>query len=391
MTTNRPSDRPLHLLLVVEPGLDGVFRHVEQLSRFLLAQPEVETHLVYSSVRGSPELHELVRLFERGGARTLDLHTSNAPRLGDLWSFWRLRRLAATMRPDVIHAHSSKAGVLARALAWTGLKARYFYTPHAYYQMHGSLSLKKRFFLAIERLFAHTGTTLHVSGSEAEYGRLMLGLRPENQRTILNGVDCECFRPAADPAEKQALRRHFGLPPEAYVFGTVARYSDQKDPLTLYRAVLAFLEETPRAYFAHAGKGELMPAVAALVQASPPEVRARILQLESCDDLPGFYRMLDVFMLPSRYEGFALALLEAIASGLALILSDCPGNTDLKAFGLDNLQWTTSGDAADLIVRMRTAAARGACANNHRAAALMHFQRDASCREILGFYTASNL
>ena len=389
MTTDRRDARPLRVLLVVEPGLDGVFRHVEELSRFLLAQPDVEAHLAYSSVRGSPELHELVRLFERRGARTLDLRTSSAPRAGDLRSFFRLRRLAAAVRPDVIHAHSSKAGVLARALAWTGIKARYFYTPHAYYQMHGPLGLRKRFFVAVERLFARTGTTFHVSASEADYGRRVLGLRPEQQQIILNGVDCDRFRPAADPAEQQALRRRFGLPPQACVLGTVARYSDQKDPLTLYRAVLALLEEAPGAYFAHVGKGELMPAVAALVRAAPPAVRARILQLESSDDLPGFYRMLDVFVLPSRYEGFALALLEAIASGLALILSDCPGNTDLKAFGLDEVQWTPPGDVAALTARMQASVARWPYPNNHRASALTHFQRDVSRRGILRLYTPS--
>ncbi len=383
---NRPGEQRLRVLLVVEPGLDGVFRHVEQLSHFLLAQPDVETHLAYSSMRGSPELHELVRLFERHGARTLDLRTSNAPRAGDLRAFVQLRRLVAAVQPDVIHAHSSKAGVLARALAWTGIRARYFYTPHAYYQMHGPLDLKKRFFMAIERWFTRTGTTLHVSGSEADYGRRMLGLLPEKQRNIPSGVDCERFRPTNDPAEKAALRCHFGLPSEAWVFGTVARYSDQKDPLTLYRAVLEVLPDAPGVYFAHAGKGELVPAVAELLRAAPSAVRARILQLKSCDDLPGFYRMLDVFVLPSRYEGFALALLEAVASGSALILSDCPGNTDLKGFGLDDLLWTAPGDVAGLAAQMQARVLRGPYANNHRQTALEHFQRDVGCREILRIY-----
>ena len=82
-------------------------------------------------------------------------------------------------------------------------------------------------------------------------------------------------------------------------------------------------------------------------------MKARILQIERCDDLPGFYRMLDVFVLPSRYEGMALALLEAMATGLPLILSRCPGNIDLEAYTLDGVQWITVGDAAQLAARMR--------------------------------------
>ena len=154
--------------------------------------------------------------------------------------------------------------------------------------------------------------------------------------------------------------------------------------------MLALLEEMPGVYFAHDRQGELMPAVAELVRVAPPEVRARILQLEACDDLPGFYRMLDVFVLPSRYEGFALALLEAIASGLALILSDCPGNEDLKAFGLDGVQWTPPGDVSTLTDRMRACVARWPHPNNHRAIAITHFQQEAVCRGILDLYKSES-
>ena len=384
-----PEERPYCVLLVVEPGRDGVFRHVELLTHYLVEQAGMKVHLAYSSVRGSPDLDELVRFLTRHGARTLDLRTTNAPRAADVPGFLRLRRLALAVRPDVIHAHSSKAGALARTLAWTGIKARYFYTPNAYYQMYGPGTLVKRAFMWIERLLARTGVTMHVSASEAEYARRWLGVRPDQQQAIVNSVDCDRYRPAADPAEKHALRRQFHLPPEAWVFGTIARYSEQKDPLTLYRAVITVLTENPGLCFAHVGQGPLLPAVAGLLDGAPPEVKARILQIERCDDLPGFYRMLDVFVLPSRYEGMALALLEAMASGLSLILSRCPGNIDLEAYALDGVQWMTAGDAAQLAARMRTSAERGGQQNNHRETALRCFGGDVGCRAIVGGYLAT--
>ena len=328
----------------------------------------------------------MVHFVASRGARTLDLCTTNAPRAADLLGFLRLWRLARAVRPDIIHAHSSKAGALARALAWTGIEARYFYTPNAYYLMYGADTLKKRVFMAVERRLGRIGVTMHVSASEADYARSFLGLRPDQQRAIVNSVDCDRYRPAVDPGEKHALRRHFHLPPDACVFGTVARYTEQKDPLTLYRAVLRVLAENPGLYFAQAGKGELMPAVAGLLDDAPREVRARILQIETCDDLPGFYRMLDVFVLPSRYEGFALALLEAMASGLSLILSDCAGNVDLKAYALDGVQWMASGDVAGLAACMRTSGGRYKFGNNHREIALKFFGKDVGCREIIAGY-----
>ena len=387
---NAPAAGPLCVLLVVEPGRDGVFRHVELLAHYLVEQAGMKVHLAYSSVRGSPDLDELVRFLESHGARTLDLRTTNAPRAADASGFLRLRRLARAVRPDVIHAHSSKAGALARALAWTGIKARYFYTPNAYHQMHGPDTLAKRAFMTVERLLAHTGTTMHVSASEADYARRLLGVPPARQQAIVNSVDCERYRPAADPAEKHALRRRFHLPPEAWVFGTIARYSEQKDPLTLYRAVVAVLEENPGLCFAQVGQGDLLPAVAGLLHDVPPGVKARILQIERCDDLPGFYRMLDVFVLPSRYEGMALALLEAMASGLSLILSRCPGNIDLEAYALDGVQWIAVGDAAQLAARMRVSLAQRFQGNNHRETALRCFGGNVGCRAIADGYRRTN-
>ncbi len=380
------ANRPLSVLLVIEPGRDGAFRFVEQLAYFLLEQHGVTVHLAYSSVRGSPELDTLVETLARRGSQTLDLQIGNSPGVVDVMAFARLRRLARAVQPDVIHAHCSKAGVLARMLVWTGMRARIVYTPHAYYQMYGPTGVKKSFFLAVERLFAHTGITLHTSRSEADYARQKLGVKSDRQRFTRTGVDCERFRPTVDAAEKRALRRRFNLPADACVIGTVARYSEQKDPLTLYRAVVSVLADTPGVHFAHLGKGELMPAVAELLGTVSPDVRARILQIDACDDLPGFYRMLDVFVLASRYEGFALALLEALASGVSLILSECPGNLDLKAYDLDGVQWTTVGDAEQLAARTRASAKRDSHRNNHREITLQVFGGDVGCRDVLSCY-----
>ena len=359
---------------------------MEQLAYFLLRQPGVSVHLAYSSVRGSPDLHTLVETLERHGSRTLDLRTTNAPRPADLVAFARLRRLVRKTRPDVIHAHCSKAGVLARLLAWTGIRVPTVYTPHAYYQMYGPSNLKKRFFLTVERLLARTGVTLHTSRSEADYARRLLGVPPARQQHTRTGVDCKRFRPALDPAERAALRRRFDLPADARVFGTVARYSEQKDPLTLYRAVVAVLEKMPGFYFAHLGTGELMPPVAELLDTAPAGVRARIRQIERCEDLPGFYRMLDGFVLASRYEGFALALLEALASGLPLILSECPGNVGLREYGLNDLHWTAVGNPDRLAAQVLARTVAEPHGNNHRVTAVSVFGGDVGCEDVLRCY-----
>ena len=353
------------VLLVSEPGVDGVFHYVRDLAKGLHDRGWT-VHLAYSSVRDCPALYEFVDRVRQPGGRTLDLRVGNSPSPADAPAVWRLRALARTVRPGIIHAHSSKAGVLARALPLLGVRAHYFYTPHAYYQMHGPAGVKKKMFALIERIFGRVGQTLNTSHAEEQYARETLGV-PEAQLCVaLTGVDCERFRPPVSAAEQSEARARFGLPAGVPLLGTVARLSDQKDPRTLYRALLAAMAQATDLHFAHLGKGDLSGEIDALLAAAPANVRARVHRLAGSTDTPSFYQALDAFALPSRYEGFALSALEALATGLPLILTDCPGNDDLKNFGLDAMRWCTVGEAAALSAKILEWHSAGPQANNHR-------------------------
>ncbi len=381
--------RPLRVLLVVEPGVDGVFRYVEGLLRRLMERDDIEPGLAYSSLRGSLGLTELVALAEKQGVRTLDLRVNNLPALGDISAFARLWRLAREFRPDVIHAHSSKAGVLARCLAFLGIRARYFYTPHAYFEMYGVPSVKRRAFQHVERVLGRVGTTINVSHSEGEYARAELGLPVARQTVLINGVDCDRFHPATDLAEKKAAREKFDLPSDGLLLGTVARYTEQKDPATLYEAVLAAMRVRPGLHFAHLGRGDLWTKIDVLIATQPEEVRARVHRREVSEEPAVFYRALDGFVLPSRYEGFALAAIEALASGLPVILSDCPGNTDLKGYGLDTVYWVQPEDPVTLRREILGWTDSVVTPANHRRVAVERLNSEVTYNQVIACYTAA--
>lgn len=389
-----PPEYPVRVLLVAEPGRDGVFRYVEALARFLMGQSDVEVHLAYSTVRGSPALDELVAHLVARGSKTLDLRVDNAPGAADLRAFWRLQRLAREVQPTVIHAHSSKAGVLSRGLTLAGTRSRVFYTPHAYFQMHGPPSPRRRAFHAVERVLSRVGLTVHTSPSEAEYARRELGVPADRQTVLPNGADCDLFHPARDRAETLALRARLGLPDDDMpLLGTVARFSAQKDPLTLLRGVLPALAQAPGWRFVHLGRGELEAEADALLATAPPQVRARVLRLPALSAPAEFYRALDGFTLPSRYEGFSLAALEATATNLPLILSCCPGNTDLDGQGLNRLRWCSPGNPATLteqilgwVAETRSSSPVPIPACNHREVALTRFNLNEAHRQLLVRY-----
>jgi hypothetical protein len=110
-----PRDLPSRVLIVSEPGADGVFRYVEALVGYLINRG-MEVDLAYSNMRGSPELYALVQRVESHCGKTLDLQIGNRPCARDRLALVELWRLALERQPAVIHAHSSKAGVLALGL-----------------------------------------------------------------------------------------------------------------------------------------------------------------------------------------------------------------------------------------------------------------------------------
>ena len=366
-------------MLVGEPGIDGVFRHVEALARYLCSHG-VHTDLAYSSVRGSPALHELVRFIEEQGGNTLDLRTGSWPGPRDILALSALLRFVKRQRPDVVHAHSSKAGALVRALRLVGVRLPLFYTPHAYYGMGRNRTPLSLLFDLIEALLSRVGQTINVSSSEAEYAHFRLLLPRACQLIIPNGIDFERFSPSSEEGRAH-IRKRLGLPRRALVLGTVARYCYQKDPLTLHKAARLALSRHPELWLVHVGRGQpLWHQVDAL------GTHERILRIESFEPIDTFYNALDGYILASRYEGLSLSAMEALATNLPLILTAVPGNVDLGRIGLDTLYWAPANDADALASAICSWASCPPRWPNHRNIACRLYRDDLIHSRILQAY-----
>ncbi len=363
------SARPLRILQVVEPGIDGVFRAVETLVRGLLRE-ECQVALAYSDRRGGDALRALVRDVETAGGETLNLRVANNPEPADLVAFTRLLRLAQRFRPEVIHAHSSKAGALARALIATGVRARFCYTPHAYYGLSGRRGLKTALFNTIERVLGRIGSSLLTSSGEREFAQSVLGLPAGRLHLALNPVNAKVYRPSASRA---AARAALGLPAEATVIGWVGRSSFQKDPQTFYRSVAPVLARRPKLHVLHIGRGELDDELRAL--AAGLGIAGRIVRHPHLAEPAAAYQAMDALMMTSRYEGLSLVLLEALASDLPLILSEVPGVADLHPERLSHCWRVPVGDTAGFTAALERCLAdrQDSPPSNHRAQAVEHF------------------
>lgn len=329
----------MKVLLVTEPGVDGVFRYVEALCHFLDAEG-VGVNLAYSDRRGSDRLLRLVAWVEQRGGRTVNLRTANRPALTDARAFWSLLGLARTVRPDVIHSHSSKAGFLARMLPFCGVRAAQFHHPHAYVGMRPKPGRVDPLYNFIEGVLGRVSRTIAVSAAERDFACRRLKIPPERVHLLPNGVDTRLFTPASRE-EKRRQRAAGGLPLDRPILGFIGRASEQKDPVTLYRAFARAAAERPVALF-HVGTGELDRELERLT--GELGIGDRVFRRTYMSTPADFYRMVDGFILTSRYEGFSLAALEALSADLPVILSEAPGITDLLARSLSHAWKASPGD-----------------------------------------------
>lgn len=330
----------MRILLVFEPGVDGVFRHVEALTQFLLGRGQ-RVALAYSSKRGSKALESLVTSTRERGEPTIDMKVGNRPCLGDALALAAVARLVNSWKPDVIHAHSSKAGVLGRAIArLAGVPA--CYTPNAYYGMGNAQDPITFAFNSIERFFAPLATTINISADEATFAREVLGVARAQQIVAHNPTNPAVFTPATDE-ERVLARRKLGIPEDALALGSIGRLTQQKDPVTLYRAFAEAACRHPSLILVHIGEGGMDHKLQRL--AGDLGISDRIKRVAYQDDPCRFYWAIDALVMSSTYEaGWPIVILEAMSCGLPVAATTAPGMSDIGFAGLSHCWTAPVGD-----------------------------------------------
>ena len=341
------------VLMVSEPGRYGVLVYVRNLIRFLHeTHPEITVDYAYSSVRGSPDNEVLVAAVRERGGEVFDMRVSNAPALADLSAARGIANLVRRVRPDVIHAHSSKAGALARGLRAFGAVPPVLYSPHGYYGMSMRGGLKEAVFNGIEAVLGRREWTHNVSIHERTFARQSLHIPDERTLLIFSGVDLDRFCPVS-PERKAELRRHLGLPADTRLLVTLGRDVFEKNYADLYTALRDVLPVLPEVHFAHAGNGSVE-----LKRGLGEGLQSRVTAFPFLNEPEHLLQAADGFVLPSRTEAFGLAAFEALGCGLPVLLTAAMGFLTLKELGFSGIRWVPNPAESGSVAKPLGAAIR---------------------------------
>ncbi|MGW7459843.1 glycosyltransferase [Streptomyces sp. NPDC054797] len=317
MPTQSRAAQPTTVLHLVQPVDGGVARVVTDLVR-------AQTVEGFRTVVGCPKGGTLADSARAAGAEVLTWRAGRSPGPGLPAEVLGARSLLRRVRPDLLHAHSAKAGLAGR-LAARGAVPTVF-QPHAWSfdavdGATGALALRWERYGArwADRVLCVSEAERRAGESEGITARWSV---------IRNGVDLDHFRPGAPDADHDKVRARAELSLPAAFRGTpadgallavcVGRICHQKGQDILLRAWPELQATVPGARLALVGDG---PDVERLRRTAPPGV----FFAGAAADIRPWLRAADLVVLPSRWEGMALAPLEAMACGRPVLVSDVSG------------------------------------------------------------------
>ncbi|MGC4002363.1 MAG: glycosyltransferase family 1 protein [Pirellulales bacterium] len=310
MSNDRPI-RVLHILGSLDRG--GAETWLVNALRRVDRRETAMDFLVHTAPRGAYE-DEVEKL----GARVV--------RCLNPQGFWRYsRNFKALLKQhgpyDVIHSHVHHySGHILRVARKFGVPVRIAHSHNDTSRDDDRAGTARRAYLALMRYWIARDANVGLAAS----GKAATSLFGSNwksdprRRILFCGVD---LNPLRESIDRDAVRAEFGFTPDDFVVGHVGRFDEQKNHSFLITAFACFAATNPNAKLLLVGQGPLRHKVEALVEQAG--LRERVIFAGVRPDVQRLMRgAMDLFVMPSWFEGLPLVLVEAQAAGLSCLVSD---------------------------------------------------------------------
>lgn len=295
-------------ILHIAQAAGGVDRYIRMLLKYL-DKEKFENILVCSQDFREEDYRGLVDSFEQ-------IEMTRAIGGNDLKAIKAVRNLIKRYNPDIVYAHSSKAGAIAR-VADIGLKNRCVYNPHGWAFNMRCSAKKKAMYTAIEKMAApFCDKIICISDAEKQSALNKKICREDKLHVIFNGVDIEAYENGEHGKIKKA---DLNIPEDAFVVGMVGRMSPQKAPDVFVKMAKQVKDEVSNAHFIIVGNGNQEDEIRKYAEDNGFSDNLHITGW--VDNPMSYVELFDVACLLSRWEGFGLALPEYMMASKPIVAS----------------------------------------------------------------------
>ena len=313
------------LLVITRLTIGGDTNVVLDIASYFHSHPDFEAHLAVGPV---PENEIDLTYLASERAIPIKIIPTLVNRINPWLNLRSILELHAHIRQekyDIVHTHSSVAGVIGRLAAVT---AR---VPVIVHHVHGwgiqeDMSKKVRMlYLALERFCARfTKRMIAVSRPTIEKG-LAYRICPEDKFALIyNGIHVESFQ---QPIDRLKVYSELGLDADCKIVGMIGRLDKQKNPLDFIRAAAMVLQEYPTVQFLIAGDGSLRSECERLI--NDLNLANRFFLLGYRNDIHKILPTLTLTALSSLWEGLPVVFQEAMSAGKPIVANDIDGARDV--------------------------------------------------------------
>jgi glycosyltransferase involved in cell wall biosynthesis len=317
-------------------------------------------HQVYLASGGG----ELEDRFTRAGIILFKapLKTKSEISLKIFFSFWKLRKVIRKFNIDLIHSHSRTTQVLG-CLLGRALAKPHIFTCHGFFKPKIS-----------RRIFGCWGQrVIAISQQVKEHLLADFKLDEDKISVIHNGIDTKNF---GDFSPRDNLRRQL-CPQADFVVGIIARLSDVKGHTYLIRSMQEVIKSFPNAKLMIIGQGKTKDAL--IKETRDLGLKESIVFIPEAKNTKDYLAAMDIFVMPSLQEGLGLALMEAMAQGVAVVGSAVGGIKTLIQDKLNGLLVAPADSAAlaqAIISLLRDSALRRALGVQAREFIIANFSKE---------------
>lgn len=244
----------------------------------------------------------------------------------DLKSIKNIRKLLKQIKPDILYLHSSKAGAYGRIAMLFNRKVKILYNAHGWYFNAEIGNKKKKLMALIEKILAfRTNKIINISKSEYE-SALKFKIAPAKKMCIIeNGIDFSKFKD--NDKNRKEIRKVYKIEENEILIGVVGRLSEQKDPMTTIKAFELLHNEHKNTILMYVGSGELEEEVKQY--AKQIDLLDKIIITGWVTNVEKYIPAFDIAVLPSKWEGFGLALIEYMACDKPIVATNVGGITNI--------------------------------------------------------------
>ena len=245
----------------------------------------------------------------------------------DIKAIINVKKILKNIHPNIVYCHSSKAGAIGRIALLLNRNIKVIYNAHGWYFNAEIPKVKKKIFAFIERMLAKkTNIIINISESELESALNYKIAKKEKMLIIKNCIDFEKYK--IDLKQARIIsRKQYNIEDNEILIGTVGRIAEQKNPLLMYRAFKKINEKYPNTKLIYVGDGNLKEELLKNVQND--NLTDKVIITGWVEKTQNVIPAIDIAVLPSKWEGFGLVLIEYMLCDKAIVASATGGILDI--------------------------------------------------------------